>query len=99
MKTTYFAAACIGLVSRFASVQALTWTITENGHQKTLHVQPAPLTASFTVENGNELEYGADMRLYLTNSENPEDHYKPNLLGGVVEYDVDLSNASCGCVS
>jgi len=62
-------------------------------------VQPAPQTASFTVENGNELEYGADMRLYLTNSENPEDHYKPNLLGGVVEYDVDLSNASCGCVS
>lgn len=25
--------------------------------------------------------------------------YRPNLLGGIVEYDVDLSNVSCGCVS
>lgn len=61
-------------------------------------MQPDPQTASVTID-GNELEYGAEMRLYLTESESSNDHYKPNLLGGVVEYDVDLSNASCGCVS
>jgi len=26
-------------------------------------------------------------------------YYSPNLLGGSVEYDVDLSDVSCGCVS
>ena len=26
-------------------------------------------------------------------------YYTPNLLGGIFEYDVNLSNVSCGCVS
>lgn len=99
MKTNYFAVACIGLVSPLASAQALTWTITENGYERTLYVHPDSSNASLTIENGSELEYGADMRLNLTNSESPDDHYKPNLLGGVVEYDVDLSDAGCGCIS
>ena len=100
MKTNYFAVACIGLMSPLASAQALTWAITENGYERTLYVHPADSNnTSLTIENGKELEYGADMRLNLSNSESPDDHYKPNLLGGVVEYDVDLSEAGCGCIS
>lgn len=29
----------------------------------------------------------------------PAQYYKPNLLGGSVEYDVDLSKENCGCVA
>ena len=102
MKTNYFAVAfCIGLLSPHVSAQApLTWTITENGFEKTLYVHPdSSNDSSLIVDNENELEYGADMRMYLTNSESPVDHYKPNLLGGLVEYDIDLSAAGCGCIS
>ena len=27
------------------------------------------------------------------------DYFKPNLLGGTVEWDVDLSNHECGCIA
>jgi hypothetical protein len=29
----------------------------------------------------------------------PTTFFKPNLLGGAVEYDVDLSQRQCGCIS
>ena len=29
----------------------------------------------------------------------PSQYYRPNLLGGSVEYDVDLSQSNCGCVA
>ena len=29
----------------------------------------------------------------------PNKYFKPNLLGGSVEYDVDLSRRNCGCVA
>ncbi len=29
----------------------------------------------------------------------PSNFYKPNLLGGFVEFDVDLSQANCGCIA
>ena len=94
MKTQqYFAVACIGLVSHVMS-SAITWEITENGYPKSVQVHyqdEAPLI------DASGLEYGAGTRMYLTNSEGQI--YKPNLLGGVIEYDIDLSQASCGCVS
>ena len=39
--------------------------------------------------------------MYLSESEqlDTSSYYKPNLLGGIFEYDVDLSKVSCGCVS
>lgn len=27
------------------------------------------------------------------------DYFKPNMLGGSIEYDVDLSNHECGCIA
>lgn len=39
------------------------------------------------------------MYLSLSPSLDTSKFYSPNLLGGALEYDVDLSNVSCGCVS
>jgi hypothetical protein len=42
---------------------------------------------------------GFNGRAYFTTSKtwDPNAYFKPNLLGGSVEYDVDLSEAGCGC--
>jgi hypothetical protein len=42
---------------------------------------------------------GFNGRAYLTKAQNwdPNEYFKPNLLGGSLEYDVDLSQAGCGC--
>ena len=46
-----------------------------------------------------EIPYGG--RLYLSNSYSvdPEQYFRPNFLGATVEYDVDLSQLTCGCVA
>lgn len=31
--------------------------------------------------------------------DDPEGFYTPNLLGGSIEYDVDLSQMGCGCIA
>jgi hypothetical protein len=38
-------------------------------------------------------------RAYFSTSQSwdPNAYFKPNLLGGSMEYDVDLSQAGCGC--
>lgn len=40
-------------------------------------------------------------RAYLStvDSIDPSAYFKPNLLGGSMEYDADLSQVGCGCVS
>ena len=49
----------------------------------------------------NELQYGYEQKYYLseTCTNDASGLYKPNMLGGVLEYDVDLSSVSCGCVA
>ena len=98
MKTQLnFAVACIGLVSHVMS-SAITWEITENGYPRSMQVHYQDEAAGGApLIDGTGLEYGAGTRMYLTNSEG--EIYKPNLLGGVIEYDIDLSQADCGCVS
>jgi hypothetical protein len=39
------------------------------------------------------------MYLSLSPTLDTSKYYSPNLLGGAIEYDVDLSDVSCGCVS
>jgi hypothetical protein len=39
------------------------------------------------------------IKISETDSVTPEGFWKPNLLGGSVEFDVDLSNMECGCVA
>jgi len=42
---------------------------------------------------------GFNGRTYLSTSQdwNKDNYFRPNLLGGSMEYDVDLSQVSCGC--
>lgn len=44
---------------------------------------------------------GYNNRMYLANSDSldPNDYFKVNLLGGSMEFDVDLSDSGCGCVA
>lgn len=73
-------------------------TITEDGASKTVYLA-SPFW--FTGGGGSQIEIPEGGRLYLSNTPdlNPETFYKPNLLGGSVEYDVDLSNINCGCIA
>lgn len=54
---------------------------------------PAPYVPS------DHFEIGFNARVYLTESQtwDPNAYFSPKLLGGSMEYDVDLSQATCGC--
>lgn len=47
----------------------------------------------------DNFEIGFNSRVYLSESENWNfnSYFRPNLLGGSMEYDVDLSEVECGC--
>jgi hypothetical protein len=50
---------------------------------------------------GSEMILPFNARAYLSKaaSLDPTQFYTPNLLGGSVEYDTDLSQSVCGCIS
>lgn len=50
---------------------------------------------------GSTLGVPHNTRGYLAESADggPESFFRPNLLGGSVEYDVDLSQMECGCIA
>merc|ERR1712151_1279217 len=56
---------------------------------------------STNYSSGENLNIPYNNRGYFSHSSSldPEQFYKPNLLGGSVEYDVDLSQSNCGCIS
>lgn len=89
-----------------------TLTITENGAEKTLYVQYPEWTpedditvagnaVDFAATSGDGTKFEYAKRLYLSESPTLDiaQYYRPNLLGGAIEYDVDLGDVSCGCVS
>ena len=49
----------------------------------------------------NELQYGYEQKYYLseTCTNDASGLYKPNMLGGVLEYDVDLSSVTLGAAA
>ena len=73
-------------------------TITENGQQKQVWVG-GPDWYNEVDQGGVNLPEGA--RSYFLNSAdyNPDNFYRPNLLGGSVSYDIDMSGVSCGCIA
>ena len=100
MKKTNFMTACLAAIC--SSVSAQTYPsikVLENGVEKTLYVQYPNWAEAST--SGSELTYDFNNRMYLSESPtlDTSKYYKPNLLGGRFEYDVDLSQVSCGCVS
>ena len=93
MKTANFAAACLAILSSTANAQSYPpITVIEDGIDKTLYVQ-YPASWSTASTQGDTLSYGHNNRMYLSESPTLDtaSYYKPNLLGGVFEYTVDLS--------
>ncbi len=61
------------------------------------------VAAAFDTPGESEYVVPSNGRGYISTTptldyENPE-YFKPNLLGGSVEWDVDLSNHECGCIA
>jgi len=75
-------------------------TVQVNGVDTTLFVQYPKAWSSATTE-GSELSFDYNNRLYLSTVQEVDTskYFKPNMLGGSLEYDVDLSEVGCGCVT
>jgi len=70
--------------------------ITENGKAKTLYVGDTHYGSHDKVI---DIPYNSRAMLMETNYMDPVKIYRPNLLGGSVDYDVDLSQSNCGCIA
>ena len=71
-----------------------------NGVSETLYLQVVDWAAA-TVTNQSDIGMTYNSRAYLSYSptKDPDQYFKPRLLGGYVEYDVDLSQQECNCIA
>ena len=71
-----------------------------DGAEQILYVH-APSWARSMSTDDSSITYLYNNRMYLSTVDylDTTKYFAPNLLGGVMEYDVDLSQVSCGCVS
>ena len=71
-----------------------------DGEKKTFYIA-APFSQGGS--NSSDVAVPANGRGYISNtsslSQTAPDYFMPNLLGGSVEWDIDLSNHECGCVA
>ena len=53
------------------------------------------------VTNDSTIGFNYNNRMYLSESPTLDTsaYFKPNLLGGSIEFDVDLSQSGCGCLT
>jgi len=51
----------------------------------------------FAYDKKFSLKNSSTMRLMTTPQMNPNGFYQPSMLGGSIEYDVDLHDVECGC--
>lgn len=73
-------------------------TITENGVSKTVWVG-GPDWMDEVADNGVNLPEGGRSYFLSSSEYAAENFYRPNLLGGSVSYDIDMSGVSCGCIA
>ena len=97
----YFTAACL-LVSAHAGkvLPYVPVNVTLDGQPKTLYIG-TPDSYWFTGVGGDEVVIVPSGRAYLVEKDNindPLNYFMPNLLGGYIEFDTNLSNSECGCV-
>ena len=101
---TFFTAAIAGLAAASPVPHLYNtngWAsldIKEDGKDKTVYIA-APNW--FSGGGGDNISIPEGGRVYLSNSPtlDPNNFYKPALLGGTVEYDVDMSSIECGCIA
>ena len=79
-------------------------TIKENGTEKVVHALDSSVNGARGSASGAKLTIPHGGRMYLGVSDrgehqhlDPHGWYIPNLVGGAIEYDVDLSASGCGC--
>ena len=65
-----------------------------------LYVQ-TPGWSSDVVVGESDLSFGYNKKMYLSNSPTMDtsEYFTPNMLGGSLTYQVDLSNVGCGCLT
>ena len=77
-------------------------TITVDGVERDIFIQPTNASGDVEVSEDNKnVVQGFDQRVYLQNGDknDPSDYFTVNLLGGSLEYDVDLSQTGCNCIT
>ena len=84
----------IGVSASFPSID-----VTVDGQPTTLYLH-SPSWSSATT-SGNSFSFDFNNRMYLSESPttDPDSYFTPQMLGGYIEYDVDLSSVGCGCVT
>ena len=73
--------------------------VTVDGVKETMYLQ-YPQWTKMSVEGGNTI-YDHTGRMFLSRSPTIDTtkYFMPKLLGGSIEYDVDLSQVGCGCIT
>ena len=66
-----------------------------------MYVQYPESWCEADVYGGTEIGFDYNNRMYLSTSPTLDTsaYFKPNLLGGSIEFDVDLSDSKCGCLT
>ena len=91
------------LLATFAAAQqqvAFPLKVKVDGEQVNMYMHQTEWS-DMSVADENAITMNNRDRAYLSWSETPEpySYFKPNLLGGYVQYDVDISKLPCGCVT
>ena len=75
-------------------------TVDVDGVETTLYVQ-YPKEWSEAETSGTQLDFDYNNRMYLSTQQDFDKtkYFTPNMLGGSMEYDVDLSEVGCGCIT
>ena len=74
--------------------------VTVDGVPTTLYVHyPEPW--SMATVSGDSVSFDFNNRMYLSTSPtlDTSSYFKPDILGGSMEFDVDLSQSGCGCLT
>ena len=76
-----------------------TVDVTVDTRKKTLYIANTPWWQAEGGSNNVKLPHNGRAYLSETPTLSPESYFKPKLLGGYMEYDVDMSQVTCGCVA
>jgi hypothetical protein len=91
MSIKYLALA-LGAAAAFPSIN-----IKENGKDKTLYITSGQKWYHPKGGDTMDIPHGGRSYLAISDSNGPNNFYGVNLLGGSIEYDVDLSASGCSC--
>lgn len=96
---SFFALASLAALAVADTYPALT--IEVDGQPKEVYIQWYPWWSSATMDGSSGFGYDYNNRMFLGNSQNIDigNYFHPQLVGGSMEYDMDVSRSECGCNS